>query len=92
MVSIALNLLFLGFLVFALARAVKHEEYAFAFSIVRLAGLYIVVKYFTLFYTMFDTGLLFMVGGVIFILGGWLLEKNKGLLTAHLKNSFRPAS
>lgn len=85
--SIALNLLFIGFLIFALIRSVKFEEYAFAFRIVRLFGLYLLVKYFTLFYSMMDTGLFFVIGGVLFITGGWLLEKKKDVLVAYMKGA-----
>jgi len=85
--SIALNLLFIGFLVRALVRAVKYEEYTFAFTVVRLFGVYLLVKYFTLFYSMLDTGLFFIIGGIIFITGGWLLEKKKSVLVAYMKNA-----
>lgn len=85
--SIVLNLVFLGFLVFALFRATKYEEYQFAFSVVRLFGLYLLVKYFTLFYGMFETSLFFIVGGILFIAGGWFLEKNKNVLVQYMKSS-----
>ena len=85
--SVALNLLFIGFLVFALVRSIKYEEYSFAFSIVRMFGLYLLVKYFTLFYSMLDTGLFFIVGGVLFITGGWLLEKKKDLLISYMRGT-----
>lgn len=88
-VSIVLNLVFIGFLVFSLVRATKYEEYSFAFSILRLFGLYLLVKYCTLFYSMFDTGLFFMVGGILFIVGGWLLEKNKNTLLLYMKDTLR---
>ncbi len=80
------NLLFIGFLVFALIRAVKHEEYAFSFTIVRVFGLYLLVKYITLFSSMLDTGLFFVLGGALFIAGGWVLEKNKNKLVSYMKS------
>lgn len=85
--SLVLNLGFVAFLVFVLMRALKYEEYNFAFSIVRLFGLYLFVKYCTLFYSMFDTAIFFLVGGVLFILGGWFLEKNKKYLTGYMKGA-----
>ena len=89
--SLAFNALFVGFLVFALIRAIKFEEYIFAFSIVRLFGLYLLIKYFTLFYSMFDTGIFFMVGGILFITGGWALEKKKDMLVTYMKGSTHKA-
>lgn len=85
MLAIVFNLGFVAFLVFVLMRALRYEEYNFAFSIVRLFGLYLFVKYCTLFYSMFDTAIFFLVGGVLFILGGWFLEKNKKHLTGYMK-------
>jgi uncharacterized membrane protein len=85
--SFAFNILFIGFLIFALIRSVKFEEYSFAFSIVRLFGLYLLVKYFTLFYSMLDTGIFFIIGGILFITGGWILEKKKDTLVAYMRGS-----
>lgn len=76
-VSLMLNAVFLIALVVILMRAVRKEEYHTAFQVFRLFGFYLIVKYITLFYSMMDTGLFFMIGGTIFILGGWALEKNK---------------
>ncbi len=84
-ISIALNIFFIGFLVFALIRTIKFEAYSFIFTIVRFFLLYLLVKYFTLFYSMFDTGLFFIIGGLLFIAGGWLLEKKKSLLIDYIK-------
>jgi uncharacterized membrane protein len=89
--SFALNIFFIGFLIFALVRSVKFEEYSFAFTIVRLFGIYLLVKYFTLFYSMFDTGIFFIVGGILFIVGGTFLEKKKSLLVSYMKGSTTPA-
>ncbi len=85
--SIVFNLIFIGFLVFALLRSVKFEEYSFAFSIVRLFGVYLLVKYYTLFYSMLDTGIFFIIGGALFIAGGWLLEKHKKLLITYMQGT-----
>ena len=84
--SLFFNLFFIGFLVFAILRSVKFEEYNFAFSLVRLFALYLLVKYFTLFFDMFDTGLFFMIGGALFITGGWYMEKNRERLTEFMKH------
>lgn len=84
-VSILLNLVFLVFLVIALLRAAKYEEYNFAFWVVRMAAVYLFTKYITLFGEMLDTGLFFVVGGLIFIVGGWLLEHRKAQLIAFMK-------
>lgn len=87
LLSIVFNLIFIGFLVFALLRSVKFEEYSFAFSVVRLFGVYLLVKYFTLFYSMLDTGLFFIIGGILFIAGGWLLEKHKSRLVTYMQGT-----
>jgi uncharacterized membrane protein len=89
--SFAFNILFIGFLVFSLIRSIKFEEYSFAFSMVRLFGLYLLVKYFTLFYSMLDTGIFFIIGGVLFITGGWILEKKKDTLVAYMRGSVNNA-
>lgn len=81
------NIVFIGFLVGVLWRAMRYEEYSFAFTVVRIFGLYLLVKYFTLFYDMMNTGIFFMVGGVLFILGGWLLERNRPALLSYLKDT-----
>jgi len=88
-ISVVFNLLFIGYLIFAIARSVKFEEYSFAFSLVRLFALYLLVKYFTLFYSMFDTGLFFIIGGVLFIAGGLFLEKKKDLLVSYMKGTIK---
>lgn len=86
-ISIALNIVFIITLVWFLVRSIRAEEYQVAFSIVRLFGFYLIVKYFTLFFTMFDTGLFFMIGGAVFITGGWLLEKQKTTLIDFFKRT-----
>lgn len=86
-ISIALNIGFIIFLVIALLRATKYEEYNFAFWVVRMAAVYLFTKYITLFSTMLDTGLFFVVGGLIFIVGGWLLENRKAQLIAFMKGA-----
>lgn len=83
--SLALNFFFIGFLIFIVLRAARYEEYSFAFWVVRIMGLYLIVKYLTLFSGMIDTGLFLMLGGVIFIVGGWLLERRKDSLMAYMK-------
>ena len=85
--SVLFNLLFIGYLLFALYRATRYEEQSFAFGILRLFGIYIVVKYITLFDSMFGTGMLFIGAGVLFIVGGWLLEKKKHLLFNLLRSA-----
>lgn len=85
--SLALNAFFIGFLMFAITRAIKYEEYTFAFSFVRFFGLYLMVKYVTLFSDMLSTGLFFVIGGILFITGGYILEKNKKTLIAYMKPS-----
>lgn len=86
-VSIFLNLFFVGFLVFALVRAIRFEEYGFAFSVTRLFTVYLLVKYYTLFFSMMDTGLFFVIGGLLFIAGGITLERNRKLLVSYMKGS-----
>jgi uncharacterized membrane protein len=78
--SLGLNAVFIGFLSLMIFVAVRHEEFGAAFTVVRIFALYLLVKYFTLFYTMFDTGLFFMLGGLLFIVGGWILERNRAEL------------
>lgn len=85
--SFGFNLFFIGFLVFVLLRTIRLEEYSYAFGVVRLFGIYLIVKYITLFYSMLDTGLFFMIGGIIFITGGWFLEKKKSLLLSYMRET-----
>jgi hypothetical protein len=85
--AIFFNLLFVGYLVFVMLRAIRFEEYEFAFTVVRMFALYFIVKYFTLFYDMFDTGLLLMVGGVLFIGAGWVLEKYRRVVIEYFKTT-----
>ncbi|MBP6881626.1 MAG: DUF2157 domain-containing protein [Candidatus Pacebacteria bacterium] len=87
MLSIVFNLTFIGFMVFALFRSVKYEEYNFAFSVVRVAALYLFVKYVTLFSSMLDTGVFLIVGGLLFTFGARFLEKNKGKLVVFMRES-----
>jgi uncharacterized membrane protein len=82
--SIAFNVFFIGFMVFVLVRSIKFEEYDYAFSVVRLFGIYLFVKYITLFYSMLDTGLFFIIGGIIFITGGLFLEKKKDFIFSYM--------
>ncbi len=90
--SIVFNILFIIFLFFAIVRATRFEEYALAFGLVRFFGIYLLVKYFTLFFSMMDTGLFFVIGGLLFIASGWLLEKKKTLLLAYMKGTFDHSS
>ncbi len=85
--SLVFNFIFVCFLVYALLRAIRYEEYQFAFSIVRLFGVYLLVKYVTLFYGMLDTGLFFIGGGILFIAGALLLEKKKKYLISYMQGS-----
>jgi len=85
-VSVILNLVFIGFAVFVLIRALRYQEERLAFNAVRVLGLYLVVKYFTLFSTMLETGLLMTLGGLIFISGAWYLERNKQRLLSLLRS------
>jgi hypothetical protein len=82
--SLGLNAVFIGFITLMMFVAVRYEEYGAAFTMVRVLALYLLVKYFTLFYSMFDTGLFFMLGGSLFIVGGWILERNRLTLLALL--------
>lgn len=75
--SVAFNLIFIGFLMFGLVRAIKYQKEGLVYSTVRMVFIYVIVKYFTLFSGILDTGLLFVVGGIMFIAGAWYLEKNK---------------
>jgi uncharacterized membrane protein len=86
LLSIVLNLLFIGFLVFVLVQAIKYQEERLVYGVVRMMFIYLILKYFTLFSGMFDTGVLFIIGGTLFILGAWFLEKNKHRLLALVKN------
>lgn len=78
--SLVFNLIFIAFLVFALFRSVAFEEYSFAFSIVRLAMIYVVLKYITLFGTILHTGVFLILGGILFVSLGVLVEKKKGAI------------
>jgi uncharacterized membrane protein len=75
--SIIFNLLFIGFLVFVLIQAIKYQEERLVYGVVRAMFIYLIVKYFTLFSGILSTGILFVIGGIIFIAGAWYLEKNK---------------
>lgn len=90
--SIALNLFFIGFLVFVLVQAIKYQEENLVYNTIRMMFLYVIVKYFLLFGKMLDTGLLFIIGGIIFIAGGWYLEKNKHKLMTLMGNTGVPIS
>lgn len=84
--SIMFNLLFIAFMVFVLMQAFKHQEERVAMSAIRLLGFYLIVKYFTLFSDMLDTGTLMVFGGLLFIGGAWYLEKNKKVLMGMMRN------
>lgn len=88
-VSILLNLLFIGFLFFVLIRAYQHDEDGAATMVIRWFGIYLIVKYITLFNDLLgDTGLLYVIGGILLIAGGWVLENKRGDLTEYLKKNF----
>lgn len=87
-ISIALNLLFIGFLFFVLVRAYQHDEEGAGTMVIRWFGIYLIAKYITLFNDMFDTGLLFVVGGILLVAGGWVLENKRGELAGYLKKKF----
>lgn len=83
--AVVCNVTFIGFLLFVLFRAIKHEEMQLAVSVLRLFGIYLLVKYITLFSDMFDTGFFLILGGALFIGGAWALEKNKHALISRLR-------
>jgi uncharacterized membrane protein len=85
--SIVFNLFFIGFLVFVLVQAIKYQEERLVYGAVRMMFIYVIVKYFTLFSGILDTGLLFVVGGIIFIAGAWYLEKNKQKVMMLVQNT-----
>ncbi|MCB9819564.1 DUF2157 domain-containing protein [Candidatus Nomurabacteria bacterium] len=90
--SIVFNLFFIGFLVFVLVQAIKYQEERLVYGAVRMMFIYVIVKYFTLFSGILDTGLLFVVGGIMFIAGAWYLEKNKQKLMVLMQNTEPPTS
>lgn len=87
--SLGFNLFFVAFLVFVLLQAAKYEEYGLAMTCVRIFGLYLVVKFLTLFESMLDTGLFLIAGGVFFIIGALILEKNKHYLIDYMKRQHK---
>lgn len=89
--SIIFNLVFIGFMVYVLIKAFRHQEERLAVSVVRTLFIYVIVKYFTLFSDMLDTGILLIFGGVLFIGGAWYLEKNKSRLLALMRDEVAPA-
>jgi uncharacterized membrane protein len=85
--SIIFNLLFIGFLVFVLIQAIKYQEERLVYGVVRAMFIYLIVKYFTLFSGILSTGILFVIGGIIFIAGAWYLEKNKKGLMVFMQHT-----
>jgi uncharacterized membrane protein len=83
--AILFNIVFIIYLVFVMHRAIRFEEYEFAFTVVRMFMLYLIVKYFTLFYDMFQTGILMIGGGILFITAGWLLERYRKDIIEYFK-------
>lgn len=90
--SILLNITFIAFLLFVLVRAFRAQEERLALSVVRLLFLYVIVKYFTLFSSMLDTGVLLVLGGMLFITGAWYLEKHKIQLLTLMRQEVREGS
>ncbi len=90
--SITLNLLFIGFLLFVLFRAFRYQEVQLGFNVVRIFGVYLITKYFTLFSGMLDTGLFMILGGALFVLGAWYLEKRKSFLIKLMSEEFSHSS
>lgn len=88
--SIILNLVFLGFLLYVMLRAFRYEENKLGFNIIRIFGIYLLVKYVTLFSGMLDTGLFMILGGLMFIAGAWYLEKKKDLLVSYMRQEVGP--
>ncbi len=82
--SLIFNAIFIVVLLYIMLRAVKFEEYGYAFTIVRIFGLYLIVKYCTLFYDLFNTGIFFMIGGLLFLGGAFMLERHKALFLRYL--------
>ncbi len=85
LLSLVFNLVFVAAAVAAMFIAVGRNELSFAFMMVRVLFLYLIVKYFTLFYSMLDTGLFLIIGGAIFISGALVLERKKAAVLAYMK-------
>lgn len=88
LLSVFLNFFFIGFLVFVLLRAFRYQEERLAFGVIRLLFLYLIVKYFTLFSDMFETGLLLIGGGILFISGAWYFERHKNQLRDVMRQQY----
>jgi len=84
--AIVFNIVFILFLVFMGYIRIKNQEYRRAFGVVRIFALYLLVKYIVLFSDMFDTGLFMIIGGILFVGGGWYLEKKKSSLIELMKS------
>jgi len=82
--AIALNLLFftgMVWLLFAGAHTQNRSLINLAFIFFALA---LVTRYFDTFWSLLNRSFFFMVGGVILIVGGYLLEKQRRKLTARV--------
>ena len=86
LLSIIFNLFFVGFLVFVMFKAFGRQESGLGFNMVRMFGIYLVTKYILLFSDMLETGFFLIVGGVIFIVGAWQLEKRKQNLISYMQS------
>ncbi|PHR90873.1 MAG: hypothetical protein COA69_14255 [Robiginitomaculum sp.] len=76
------NLLFVAFLIFVLVKAIRAEAETVIGMVFFWFGLFIIVRYFDLFWNMLPTSLFFIAGGGVFIIGAYVLEKQRKKLLA----------
>lgn len=77
------NLVFIGFLIFVLVKAIRNESESVISMVFFWFGLFILVRYFDLFWKMLPTSLFFIAGGIIFMGGAFLLEKQRKKVLAN---------
>lgn len=75
--TIIFNLLFFGLMIFLIFRGYQREDISLVNTGFFYLAIFILVKYFDFFFGLLDRSLFFMVGGLILILGGIAMEKER---------------
>ncbi|KKR72802.1 MAG: hypothetical protein UU81_C0015G0003 [Microgenomates group bacterium GW2011_GWC1_41_8] len=81
------NILYIGLTLVVLLVGYKREDMRLVNNGVFFTSIYIVVRYFDLFWDLFDRSIFFMLGGILLVGGGFILESQRRKLKKQFTSS-----
>jgi len=86
LLALGFNLLLIGFLLWFIALGYELREIIYINLAFLFFALFVIARYFDVFWDLLNRSFFFMGGGLILLLGSYILEKKRRSLTRDLKN------